>query len=34
MSDDTRKAVNGLYDAYVRRDFDRVASYIHDDIRW
>ena len=34
MSDDTRKAVNGLYDAYVRRDFDRVASYIHDDIKW
>ena len=33
-SDDTRTAVNGLYDAYVRRDFDRVASYIHDDINW
>jgi ketosteroid isomerase-like protein len=33
-SDDTRAAVKGLYDAYVRRDFDRVASYIHDDIDW
>lgn len=33
-SDDTRVAVNDLYDAYVRRDFDRVASYIHDDINW
>ena len=33
-TDDTRAAVNGLYDAYVRRDFDRVESYIHDDIDW
>lgn len=33
-SDDTRAVVNGLYDAYARRDFDRVAPYIHDDISW
>lgn len=33
-SDDTRAAVNGLYEAYVLRDFVRVASYIHDDIDW
>jgi ketosteroid isomerase-like protein len=33
-SDETRAAVYGLYDAYARRDFDRVASYIHDDIKW
>lgn len=31
---DTRAAVTGLYDAYARRDFDRVASYIDDDIDW
>ena len=31
---DTRAAVNGLYDAYVQRDLERVASYIHDDIDW
>ena len=34
ISDDTRIAVNDLYDAYVRRDFDRVAARIHDDIDW
>jgi ketosteroid isomerase-like protein len=33
-TDDTRTAVSGLYDAYVRRDFERVESYIHDDINW
>jgi ketosteroid isomerase-like protein len=33
-TNDTRAAVSGLYDAYVRRDFERVASYIHDDIKW
>jgi ketosteroid isomerase-like protein len=32
--DNTRAAVNGLYEAYVQRDFGRVASYIHDDIDW
>ncbi len=31
---DTRQAVNGLYDAYVKRDLERVASFIHDDIDW
>ena len=30
----TRKAVRDLYDAYGRRDFDRVAAFIHDDIDW
>ena len=33
-SDATRAIVNELYDAYERRDFDRVASLIHDDIDW
>ena len=33
-TDSTRTAVNGLYDAYVRRDFERVESYIHDDVDW
>jgi ketosteroid isomerase-like protein len=26
--------VDGLYDAYRRKDFERVASYIHPDIDW
>jgi len=26
--------VGGLYDAYRRKDFERVASYIHPDIDW
>jgi ketosteroid isomerase-like protein len=30
----TRAAVTALYDAYARRDFDRVAAYIDDDIDW
>ena len=30
----TREAVRELYDAYARRDFERVASYIHPDIDW
>ena len=30
----TRETVRQLYDAYGRRDFDRVASYIHPDIDW
>jgi ketosteroid isomerase-like protein len=30
----TRAAVKELYDAYVRRDFDRVASFIDDDVEW
>jgi ketosteroid isomerase-like protein len=31
---DTRATVRDLYDAYERRDFDRVAALIHDDIDW
>ena len=31
---DTRATVRELYDAYGRRDFDRVAALIHDDIDW
>jgi ketosteroid isomerase-like protein len=36
MTDDdgTRAIVRELYDAYGRRDFDRVAALIHDDIDW
>ena len=30
----TRATVGELYDAYGRRDFDRVAALIHDDIDW
>jgi ketosteroid isomerase-like protein len=30
----TRAAVRELYDAYARRDFDRVAQFIDDDIDW
>ena len=30
----TRAIVEELYGAYARRDFDRVASFIHDDIDW
>jgi ketosteroid isomerase-like protein len=33
-SDETRAAVKDFYDAYVRGDADRVASYIHDNIEW
>ena len=29
-----RERVRELYDAYGRRDFERVASYIHSDIDW
>src|SRR5271166_2688517 len=29
-----RERVDALYDAYGRRDFERVASYIHPDIDW
>ncbi len=32
--DATRAVVNELYDAYERRDFDRVAALIHEDIDW
>ena len=32
--DDTRTIVRELYDAYGRRDFDRVAALIYDDIDW
>ena len=31
---DTRAAVKALYEAYSGRDFDRVASMIHDEIAW
>ncbi len=31
---DTRATVRELYDAYGRRDFERVAALIHDDIDW
>lgn len=30
----TRDTVRALYDAYARRDFERVAAFIHDDIDW
>ena len=30
----TRAIVTDLYAAYERRDFDRVAALIHDDIDW
>jgi ketosteroid isomerase-like protein len=30
----TRATVRELYDAYERRDFDRVAKLLHDDIDW
>lgn len=33
-TDQTRAVVRDLYDAYERRDFDRVAALIHDDIDW
>ena len=32
--DDTRAIVKELYDAYGRRDFERVAALIHDDVDW
>lgn len=32
--DDTRATVNALYDAYERRDLERVSALIHDDIDW
>ena len=31
---DTRATVHELYDAYTRRDFERVAALIHDDVDW
>jgi ketosteroid isomerase-like protein len=31
---DTRAIVGELYDAYARREFERVAALIHDDIDW
>ena len=30
----TREKVRELYDAYARRDFERIASFIHPDIDW
>ena len=32
--DGTRASVRALYDAYERRDFERVGALIHDDIDW
>lgn len=35
MSEGTTHAtVRALYDAYGRRDFDRIATFLHDDIDW
>ncbi len=34
MTQDTRAVVTDLYAAYSRRDFDRVADLIHDDVDW
>jgi ketosteroid isomerase-like protein len=34
MAQDTRALVTDLYAAYGRRDFDRVAELIHDDVDW
>jgi ketosteroid isomerase-like protein len=31
---DTRDTVRELYDAYGRRDFERIAACIHDDVDW
>jgi ketosteroid isomerase-like protein len=30
----THAVVDSLYDAYERRDFERVAALLHDDIDW
>lgn len=30
----TRATVNDIYDAYRRRDFERVAALLHEDIDW
>jgi len=32
--DDTRATVHTLYDAYERRDLERISALIHDDIDW
>lgn len=32
--DETRAVVRDMYDAYARRDFDRVAARIDDQIEW
>jgi ketosteroid isomerase-like protein len=34
MGQDTHALVRELYDAYERREFDRVAALLHDDIDW
>jgi ketosteroid isomerase-like protein len=34
MAHDARAAATELYAAYGRRDFDRVAELIHDDVDW
>ena len=34
MPQDTRALVTDLYAAYGRRDYNRVAEFIHDDVDW
>lgn len=34
IEEDTRTAVHDIYDAYAKRDFERVASRIDDNIQW
>ena len=34
MAGGTRATVHELYDAYERRDFQRVAALMHDDVDW
>ena len=34
MAQDTRALVHELYDSYARRESDRVAALLHDDIDW
>ena len=34
MGQDTRALVRELYDAYERREFDRVTALLHEDIDW
>lgn len=31
---ETRATVREMYGAYERRDFERVAAFIHDDVEW
>lgn len=34
MTDETRRAVEDIYDAYVRREFERVAARLSEDVAW